>query len=241
MKEHEEMFWFAKIKAHSPNTYDTPGEWGVGSPILQWYQRLGKWKEWHHALAALDQKVHGDSASEAQEDALRRRQLNGHIDHAKEHMDVFMQAMQTESFWRKQLYVVDAQMRLEIQREDVVVPKQQRARRRHRGVGAVALSGAPPGPGLVVVVVRLVRVRELARSRLVGGVRREFRAQPPLVLVRARRDRRVEDVAVPPFELARGPAPELRLGELAEEARRGAVARRRAARTGATTSPSATT
>jgi len=117
MKEHEEMFWFAKIKAHSPHNYDTPGAWGSGSPILQWYQRLGKWKEWHHALAALDQKVHGDSASEAQEDALRRRQLNGHIDHAKEHMDVLMQAMQTESFWRKQLYVVDAQMRLEIQRE----------------------------------------------------------------------------------------------------------------------------
>lgn len=115
MKEHKEMLSFAKFKVYlqvhplfdlNAGTYD---------PLYGWNEQLEKWKEWHRALAALDQKVRDGAAKETQEDALERRELNDQIKKTKGMLDMYLRLM--DSLKRVRLYVVDAQMRLELYRE----------------------------------------------------------------------------------------------------------------------------
>ena len=113
MKEHKEMLSFAKFKAHSEVWQ--MDHWDLYSPLVQWNKKLKQWKEWHRALAALDQKVRDGAAKETQEDALERRELNDQIKSAKNMLDMYIRQM--DSMRRTLLYVVDAQMRLELYRE----------------------------------------------------------------------------------------------------------------------------
>lgn len=114
MKEHKEMLSFAKLKALSEVVW-TMDHWDTYNPLYGWNTTLEKWKGWHRALAALDQKVRDGAAKETHEDALERRELNDQIEGAKDMMDTYFRLMHRER--RTLLYVVDAQMRLELYRE----------------------------------------------------------------------------------------------------------------------------